>query len=199
MAIVSVITPTRGRDISILKRCVGSMQLQTLTDFEHIICSEGNEEHEVMDFISGLKDSRFRYRCVGEKTADYGNMARNKMLKWEVSGTYVYFFDDDNICFPLFLERMTQALDTSLADFVVCRAIYYHGSYKIGYIPPRIIDGKPFEKGNVDPVQVVIRSDVMKSVGWVTDNGYSSDGATFSLLAQEHHGIWIDELLSVHL
>jgi cellulose synthase/poly-beta-1,6-N-acetylglucosamine synthase-like glycosyltransferase len=199
MVKVSIVTPTRGRDMTTLKRCVGSIQIQTLTNFEHIVCSEGAEEVEPMTFINGLNDSRFKYRCIGELAADFGNMVRHKMLQWEVSGEYVYFFDDDNLCFPWFLERMIGEIDRTGADFVVCSAMYYYGSYKVGYIRPKIMSGIPMEVGNIDPVQVVVRSNAMKAIGWRTDGGYSSDGVTLLELARKHKGSWIDDVMCVHM
>lgn len=199
MAIVSVITPTRNRDLTIVKRSIGSIQIQTITDWEHIICSEGEEEAGVLALVNEVNDSRLRYRCTNEVLQNYGNMVREKMSKWEANGKYIYFFDDDNICFPWFLEKMVDALESAGADIAVSPALYFHGAYKIGYKQPKVMSGSPIVSGNIDAVQVVVRREAILQTGWDTMVGYCSDGVTLEHIADNFKCVRVEEVMSVHL
>jgi len=201
LPLVSVITPTYHREIKVIQRSIGCMKLQTVDKWEQLVCSDGEDEPEVRKMIEALGDVRVKYHhTVGKKQGDFGNTVRSEMLKKAV-GKYVIFLDDDNIILPEYLEKMMKALESdTTAEFVACKIMHFGplNEAEEGK-PPKILMGSPVKLYHVDPLQIMVRREIMLKVGWDTDVGYLSDGVTLEKLGKDYKGIRVEEVLGIHI
>ncbi len=198
--LVSVISPTYQRDPDIIHRCLGSMILQTEKSWEQIICSDGGREQHVVDMVTSLADSRIRYaHTENKKVGDFGNTVRSEMLK-QAKGKYVLFFDDDNVILPNYLSEMVSKLENAPdCDFAVCKIMHFGplNEVEVGK-PPKVLTGDPVKLYHIDPLQVLVRREVIQKIGWDTTVGYSSDGVTLEKLASLKC-VRVDQILGIHM
>lgn len=196
---VTIITPTYKRDLKVIQRCVGSLLLQTKDDWEQIICSDGNYEPEVAKYVEGLKDPRIRYcHTEGKKDGDFGNTVRSEMLE-QANGDFVFFFDDDNVILPTFFEKMLSAIRAADSDLAICQIMHFGplNEKEVGR-PPIVLKGDPVKLYHIDPLQVLVKREVMQEVGWDTEVGYLSDGVSLEKLANRKI-VRVDEILGIHM
>lgn len=177
------------------------MLLQTMKDWEQIVCSDGGKEGHIEHLVNGTLDERVRYRFLEEKkNGDFGNGVRQKMMEEEAKGKYLLFLDDDNVIMPEFLMEMTKALEASGADFAVCSIVYvYPARWAALERKPIILSGEPVAGGRTDPLQIVVRKEVMKDVGWDVDGGYNADGAMLDRLGKKYKHVNVSGVLGLHL
>lgn len=179
---VSVITPTYKRDLDIIRRSINCLQLQRVSNWEQLICSNGIEEPEVRNMVQEINDDRVVYSHCEAPEGDFGNYARKAMLN-EARGKYVMFFDDDNIILPDFFTIMVSALEDSGADYAVAQVMHFGPlNEAVAGKPPVVLDGRQIELFHIDPLQFLVRREVMQEIGWDTANGYISDGITLQKL-----------------
>jgi glycosyltransferase involved in cell wall biosynthesis len=197
MSRVTIITPTCNRDLTILRRCISSVRSQTMPDWDQLICSDGQYEPAVDELVLSTKDERIRYCYLTDKRGHYGAGVRAALLD-QARGRYLAFLDDDNMLFPKYLERMTDALEAAPdVGFAICQIVHYGPlAYAVPFFPV-ILNGIPPRLQNIDTLQVVVRRTAMLQTGWVL-GGYCSDGYTFEKLGQEHRWLAIDEVLGIH-
>lgn len=195
---VSVITPTYKRDPEVIRRCIGSMLLQTDPNWEQLVCSDGELEVHVRDLVRSIGDPRVRYyHTVGKKEGDFGNTVRSEMLK-VARGTYVMFFDDDNVILPNYMDEMLSSIALGF-DVAICHIMHFGplNEKEVGKAP-KVLTGDPVKLYHIDPLQVVVRREVMKEIGWDTTVGYLSDGVTLEKLAARKI-VRVDKVLGVHM
>lgn len=196
----TVITPTYKRDPETVKRAIDCMKLQTMTDWEHLICSDGICEDNIKQLVDELNDSRVKYNYTEKRIeGDYGNIVRSEMLQ-KARGKYVVFMDDDNLIMPHYLERMINAIEESEKDFAVCRIVHFGPLREdIAGKPPQVLTGIPVELHRVDSLQVVARRDAIQDIGWDTENGYLADGYTLQALGNNYEYVEVPEILGYHM
>mgnify|MGYP006282510871 CR=1 FL=1 len=198
--VVTVITPTFRRDPRVVSRCLDCVRLQTLADVEQLVCSDGAPEPQIASLVGGLGDSRITYHhTTVKKAGDFGNVVRSEMLA-KASGEFVLFMDDDNLILPHYLERMVGAIRESGKDFAVCRVVHF-GPLRpeaTGH-PPQVLTGIPVKLHHVDPLQVVVRTEAMRQVGWDTEKGYLADGHTLQALGEKFEHVEVPEVLGFHM
>jgi hypothetical protein len=121
------------------------------------------------------------------------------MLMNQADTEYVMFLDDDNIILPHYLEKMIRALDETAHGeaFAIC-AILHFGPLPFFFDkPPVLLRGEP-RLLHIDTLQVVVRTEAMKAVGWRT-GGYVADGFTYQELGKRFQYVRVDECLAIHL
>ena len=197
---VTVITPTYHRDSKIISRCIDCMKLQTVASWEHLVCSDGEEEEHAKKVVEEAADSRVIYcHTNGKKQGDFGNTVRSEMLK-RARGKFVLFFDDDNIILPSYLAQMMKAITISgNADFAVCKIMHFGPLNEATGKPPIVLNGDPVKLYHIDPLQVLVKTEVMKSVGWDTEVGYLSDGVSLEKLGDGYKHTRVEEVLGIHV
>jgi hypothetical protein len=196
---VTVITPTYHRDLKVINRCISCMLLQTVTKWEQIICSDGELEPEVKSLVESIGDPRIRYTHTnGKKEGDFGNTVRAECLK-EATGNYVLFLDDDNLILPQYLNNMISALVKSDADYAVCKIMHFGplNEVEVGKAP-KVLSGDPVKLYHIDPLQFLVKRDIMKKIGWDTSVGYLSDGVSLERL-NPYKLVRVDEILGIHV
>lgn len=197
--IITVITPTYRRDPHIIQRCIDCVKIQNLANWEQLICSDGEEEEHVKKLVERNNDPRVKYfYTTGKKEGDYGNTVRSEMLK-KVRGPYVLFFDDDNIIMPEYFEKMLKAIVIENVDFVVCQIMHHGPLHESLGKPPIVLKGEPVKLHYIDPLQVLVKTEVMRKVGWDTEVGYLSDGVTLEKLGKDYKHVRVEEVLGVHV
>lgn len=101
--LISIIIPTFNRE-ELLPQTLDSILSQDYQNWECVIVDDGstdNSEQIVLDYVA--RDSRFRFFKRPEHLPKSGNSCRN--YGFEMSrGTYVNFFDSDDVMLPQFLS-----------------------------------------------------------------------------------------------
>ena len=197
---VTVVTPTYRRDPKVLSRAVGCMLMQTFRDWEQVVCSDGSDEPDARRVVESAGDPRVRYEFTeGKKEGDFGNTVRQTVLG-KARGEFVLFLDDDNLILPQYLERMVAALDADEdAGFAVCRVMHFGPLHESEGKAPKVLAGERVELYHVDPLQVLVRTELMRSVGWDVEVGYLSDGVTLEKLGKAARHVRVEEVLGVHV
>ena len=120
----SVVIPTynRGR---LLRETINSFFKQTFINFELIIVDDGSTDNTKELIHQYLKDPRIRYIYQDNKER---GAARNRGAG-EAKGTYLLFFDSDDIALPDHLEKAHELI----MHYGVDRVMWIHGAYNIYY------------------------------------------------------------------
>jgi glycosyltransferase involved in cell wall biosynthesis len=198
MSRITFLTPTRNRPLSVLERCLASVDRQTFSDWEHLVCSDGPPEPGVKELVERPSDGRRYYVYLAEPAGHFGAGVRAALLP-QVSSDYVAFLDDDNLLFPRYGERMVRALDEHPeAGFVICPIVHCGPLLPCFGPPPAILTGVPPVLNNIDTLQVVVRTQVIRECGWALA-GYGSDGWTYERLSQQVGWVAVEEVLAIHL
>jgi glycosyltransferase involved in cell wall biosynthesis len=197
---ISILTPTYKRN---LQSCINCVNWQTYTDWEHIIVSDGPDP-ELREWLinnNHLSNKR-KYYELPFNQGDYGATVRKYAIEQGLVGNqYVAFLDDDNIIFPDFLNEFVITLDGSAAEvgFAICDIIHLGPLPEWSGPAPKVLTGEPVIMGNIDTLQVVVKRDVIEKVGWNSEAGFHSDGATYEELGKKYSYLKINKVLGVHV
>ena len=198
MSLITIITPTLGRDPQIVQRCMACVEAQTFTDWEHLICSDGPAETAIQQLVENQLDSRRKYLFLPKQSGHFGAGVRAKLTP-SAGGEFLVYLDDDNVLFPDYLEKMVAALTQNpFAGFAVSRTLHFGPLPEFMGLPPQVITGIPPKRQHIDTIQVMVRKAAILESGWVL-NGYFSDGYTYEKLAKNFSYVEVPEVLSAHL
>lgn len=198
---ISVLTPTWNRGIKMLSRCMACVNWQIFQDWEHVIVSDGADPVLREYFALKSKDEPKRHFYELENNhGDYGASVR-KLAMPLLKGKYIAFLDDDNVIFPEFLEEMVGALEGTDADvgFAVCQILHMGPLQAWVGTPPQILTGWPIVVGGIDTLQVVVKREAMEKTGWISEQGFFSDGYTYEALSKQFRHIRVEKVLGVHI
>ena len=196
---VTIITPTYHRSVDTVKRCIDCVRAQTLCDWEHVICSDGEFEGAISALVDAQDDVRLSYQNTPDREdGDYGNRVRASVLQ-QAAGRYVVFFDDDNIILPTFLEKMIGAIRREEADFAICQCMHFGPLQPFLGKPPVVLTGIPPRLYYIDTLQVVAKTQVMQDIGWQKEHGYFTDGNVYQEMAEKYKYVEVPEVLALHL
>lgn len=198
--LVAFITPTFRRATPVLLRCINCCQLQTIKDWEQLVCSDGPEEPAARNLVTHLNDSRVSYHHTERSCGDFGNNVRAEMLKL-AKGKYVVFLDDDNLILPEYIEFMSLMLKGAVADFAVCQIVHFGPlNEQATGRAPRVLTGDPVKLYHIDSLQVMAdREKFIAAGGWDTEKGYLADGHTYERLAEKLPFIHVRRVLGFHM
>ena len=188
-------TPTYRAQTATLQRCLDSTSRQTFTDFEHLVCSDGEEEPLARHLVHSY-DHRFRYLYTGRPDLNHGNGVRRYLLE-KASGEFIVFLDADNFLLPSYLEKMRRALEQDVrAGFAVCEILHYGPLLPAHGRPPVVLRGE-FRLGYIDTLQVMSRVSAIRDVGW-RGFEYAADAETYMALEKRYRFVRVPECLCVH-
>ncbi len=123
---ITILTPTIKRPLAVLQRCLASVDRQSLPDWVHLICSDGEFEPAVAELVQRGRDHRRSYQHLATSAGHFGAGVRAALLP-RVDTEYVAFLDDDNLLFPQYCAPMVRALDAHpRAGFAIC--LILHGA-----------------------------------------------------------------------
>ena len=198
MPAISIITPTWQRPIWIVERCLRSVAQQSFTDWEHIICSDGEEEPLVKQLVESTGDARLRYAVMQPAEREYGNAVR-KVCVGMAKGEYCVFLDDDNIIFPAYLEKKIGMMRNNPDAAMVISQLLHFGPLpdSFGKAPQVLRADRPYLQ-EIDTLQVMIKTAVIAELPW-EDKGYLADGYTFQKIASAYPWVSLHEVLAAHL
>jgi glycosyltransferase involved in cell wall biosynthesis len=196
---ISIITPTYNRSLDIIKNCIHSVLAQTESNWEMLICSDG-ENLELKKFIESFKDERLFYLHT-EKTNDSGNTPRHFATEM-AHGKYLVYLDDDNLLFPNYLEKMSKALDQTNDEvgFVICDIVHNGPLPEHFGKSPVVLKGLPVKVKYIDTLNAMLKKEEFIGVGgWDTISGYFADGFSYERMAYFYKYIKINDILAIHL
>ena len=130
---VSVIIPFFNRSHTI-KRCLISVQKQTLSDFECLIVDDGSDANEALALQSitdELNDERFKIITLQNNRG--GGAARNAGIE-QARGEYIAFLDSDDEWLPAKVEKQLELSLGQGMPFISCQSYVHHAS-GIGVLP----------------------------------------------------------------
>ena len=105
---VSVIIPTHNR-AEFLRTAIDSVQKQTFSDFEIIVCDDRSDDH-TQEVVKSFKDNRIKY-VINESKRGPSATRNTAILASE--GEYIAFLDDDDEWLPEKLKRQVNLLNRS--------------------------------------------------------------------------------------
>ena len=209
---VLIITPTLGRDIPTVHRCIASVSSQIFSGrIYHVVCSDGPEEPPISGLVAHLRQGHLptrtwlEYQCTDKAPSNtWGATVRQDILAaCPHDIDYVAYVDDDNVILPHFVAAHVSALEQHPeCGFSVCQIIHNGPLPDRFGRPPAILTGNPVACQNIDTLQVMVRAEVMRAMGWVCNvgsAGYFNDGATYERLARASRHVFVHEILGVHL
>ena len=119
---VSIIIPIYNSE-KYLERLFGSIQQQTLEDFEVICVNDGSTDNSKI-IIENIAKSDQRFRIINQRNAGEG-AARNTGLA-SALGEYIVFFDSDDFVERNMLAEMVEAAEADNAEIVICSIDAYY-------------------------------------------------------------------------
>lgn len=124
--LISIIIPTFNRAHLIIETLV-SIQKQTYVNWECLIIDDGSSDNTISMLSDFLKyDNRFTYIRRPKNRPKGPSSCRN--YGFDLSqGSFVQFFDSDDIMHPNHLEEKIIAIEE--ADFVVCKLKEFTGTF----------------------------------------------------------------------
>ncbi len=166
---ISVITATFNR-ANLLKKCIESVQNQTVRDWEHIIIDDGSED-ETTDLVKSYmnKDPRIRYATHSNRKQ---SLSLNVGLMMAV-GDYICFLDSDDHYLPNHFESKLNYLNANPNVDVI-----FGGMKIIG--DPYVADANdPSKKIHVDDCSGTSsffgKANIFKEVGGFIDLALGND------------------------
>lgn len=166
MAKVTVITPTWGsqRYQVLVSRCIASVRAQTLTDWEHIVVSDGPDPN-LREFLEPV-DVTYLELAEHVEPHSWGASARNLGLK-HARSPYVAYLDSDNAFHPDHLQLLVEAIESAGTDFAYSR-MRIAGGQEIGAEPPVL--------GQIDTSLILHRRRGLRVFGgWPVEPYYAID------------------------
>ncbi|MCA8995719.1 MAG: glycosyltransferase family 2 protein [Planctomycetaceae bacterium] len=156
---LSVITATRQRPGSLLQ-CLGHYHSQSTGGLktELIVVSDGPDRQT--EFLA--RQPGVRYLATPSPGGKAGSLAKDLGLQ-HARGTYVCFWDDDNVYLPHALATLYAAAQD--ADIGVVRVHHRLRKTRGMVILPRQWSGK-FVPGDVDTMCICVRTELAKQEPW---------------------------------
>lgn len=205
MELISIIIPVYNR-FTLLSYTLDSIISQSYTNWECILvddCSEDDSFILMQDYQN--KDARFKTFKRPSSLRKGANSCRNYGFL-QTSGSYVKWFDSDDIMLPNHLEIAYETIVKNKLDFVVT------GTLNFNHETGEILD-KPYIF-DIRKAIITAENYALNRLGWITDdflgtkaivenvkfNEYIVDGDEYNffikLLQQPFHGIFIDQVVT---
>jgi hypothetical protein len=172
---ISFLTPTyklEHRKKS-LKQCIESVRQQTALTWEHWICTQ--HYHEATEkFVEGFRDPRIKYTFTARKGKS-GNNQRCHMVQ-NAKGLWFHFLDDDNLLYKNFSNVLGKEIENTDKGLIIIRIL--HSYFRMRPFPTDRTWGRPqtLRYNGVDALNIVVRADVARNVGWRDTGSVGGDG-----------------------
>ena len=156
-SLVSIIIPTYNR-AHLIGETLDSVLAQTYLNWECIIVDDGSTDDTdklIAEYIE--KDSRIQYHHRPNSKRKGGSACRNYGLQL-AKGTYINWFDSDDLMKENFLSLKVETLEREQADFVVSKSLNFdkEGTYEVNKY-----------KGNLQ-YQLTGKNYILKNIYWMT-------------------------------
>ncbi len=87
-----------------LKRCIASLEMQTVKPYEVIIADDGSTRECEGQIETIIENSKLNIRCVRQEHRGFRAAANRNNGVREARGEYLFFFDSDLVLFPDVIE-----------------------------------------------------------------------------------------------
>lgn len=129
-SLVSIIIPTFNR-AELIGETLDSVMAQTNPNWECILVDDGSIDDTVQRIQNYLKkDQRFKLYYRPNDYLPGGNGARNFGLK-KSNGSYIQWFDSDDLMEPNYLEKQVENIRKTNADFSICLMQRYNHDFSV--------------------------------------------------------------------
>lgn len=194
MALITIITPTYKRNLSVVLRCVESVKSQTFKDYEHIVCSDGYFDEKIQE-ESILRN--FKYMFSPANLGNYGAGIRT-FVQNQTDSKYLVFLDDDNILYSNYLEKMISNI--GLEKYVTCDILHCGMVQEFVGKTPLILKGNNIQLYWIDTLQMMVERKMFEEVGGWEMKGYCSDGYTYQKIHEIYpNHAYVSEVLAIHI
>jgi glycosyltransferase involved in cell wall biosynthesis len=125
--LVSIIIPLYNRSL-ILFETLDSILAQSYTNFECILVDDGSTDNSLeIAYSYAIKDSRIKVFTRPSNVKKGANTCRNiGFLK--SNGTYIHWFDSDDIMLPKMIENKVKSFLENNSDVTICKAAFFNNS-----------------------------------------------------------------------
>ena len=182
-------------------RGMKSLESQTFKDFEVLAYHDGPPLSSTL-----LEESPFKVRCTKKRYDDWGHSLRDKGIK-KAKGKYIIHFNPDNILYPDALKSLSKCKEDILIFEILMRGmeeiLVYDKLYRF-YSSPRDLSktvrlkGNPASFGNIDCLQLVMKTSLWKKEGGWKDKSEQGDGIMYPAFVKKYETKYIAKLLGEH-
>lgn len=130
MAKVSVIVPIYNTE-KFLKRCLNSLQCQSLKDIEFILVNDGSTDKS-LDMMQNYHDKDPRFKIISLDENQGVSVARNKGIDI-ATGEYIGFVDSDDYIDNNYYENLSETIEKTKVPISLC-ANQWDATHKMGLI-----------------------------------------------------------------
>lgn len=204
--LISIIIPVYNRE-NLLTETLDSIILQSQSDWECILVDDCSTDstYTVMESYKE-KDFRFKIFKRPNNLKRGANACRNYGFL-QASGSYIKWFDSDDIMLPKHLEIAYQTIINDKLDFVVTDTVNFDNETKE-------IVGKPYDFDRKKS-KISAMNFALNSIGWITDDflgtrkivekigfneNITTDGDEYNffvrMLNQPFKGKFVDEIVT---
>lgn len=169
-ALVSIIIPTYNRAY-LIGETLDSVLVQTFKEWECIVVDDGSSDHtaELLDFYI-QKDPRFRFLKRPEEKPKGANACRNYGFE-KSKGSFIQWFDSDDIMYPSMIEEKVAKTIEEDADACVSNVDYFENSPKeLLYTftnvssSEEILKDYLFGKININTLSLLWRREILQNI-----------------------------------
>lgn len=131
-ALISIIIPVFNR-VHLIPETLASVRAQTYTHWECLVIDDGSTDgtQNVVEDLAKI-DDRIRFYLRPETHLPGGNGARNFGIE-QARGSYIQFFDSDDLMDPQKLASKLAVLQNSPLDFVISKTTFFGGTKRTDY------------------------------------------------------------------
>ena len=174
-----------------------SLAASTFQDFEVLLYHDGPLSRPLPELPAGLK---VKFRETSRRHNDWGHSLRDLGIR-EAAGEYILHFNPDNLLAPDVLDQVVRIN----ADIVIC-AIVLEGTKRVGNRMMRtlsggdrvIMDGFPPVLGNIDAMQLIMRTQLWRSCGGWYDKSEQGDGRMYQEFCKKYMPHYCGYMIGVH-
>jgi glycosyltransferase involved in cell wall biosynthesis len=195
--LVSVVVPTHNRP-NMLAEALASVRAQTITDYEVIVVSNGEDDPDRSRLAADACGAQFCVMPEGNVSA-----ARNLGIKL-ATGAWIAFLDDDDLWFPDKLDLQLKAAEMTGADMICSDYVDQFDDGREKIVRPRLRAGQSYLEAISEmrdwwaatPTVMVRRSVVTGLNGFDPRLYYGEDVDLWRRIAQRHTIHQIPEILA---
>jgi len=199
---VHIITPTYNRHTQ-LEQLMAEILHQTYSNVHAWICADGPDP-EVETLVNHFNDEshgnvKFHYSCMAKKEGFWGAPIRRSLLEGIPDDGAVCFVDDDNQIYPEYCEKLVAGI-TDLIGITYCNIRMNSPLFPPKHVVPGHDCLGQFERGNIDSLNFMVRTDVAKKHKDAWLNEYYHDYNFLIECAKENLAlsVYIPDILGEH-
>lgn len=173
--LVSIIIPAYNREV-LIKDALDSIISQTHSSWECLVIDDGSKDNtEQIVLQYSQKDKRIKYYSRPNSKLKGANVCRNYGLKLS-KGSYITWFDSDDIMHPDKIKLQKESLTRSNNFFTVCKSYVFEDDIKnvIKTYTTNIFSSQPFEDF-LQKNMVILTPDVMFKRDFLIKNSFLFD------------------------